>query len=194
MTRTVPIPERPLLRGERTWLRPLEERDLPALVSAINDSDVGGVAGFPMPQSLAQASAWLSRVLEGWGRDGYFFAVCELGDDRFVGTIWLQQLNVAHGRAELSIFMDAEHIGAGWGTDAQRVLLALAFRVIGLNRVYLTTDAHDNDRAIRSYEKVGFKREGLLRQAYRGPKGLHDAIAMAILAEEWTAAQEARLA
>ena len=182
-----PIPERPLLRGERTWLRPLEERDMPAYVAGINDAEVGGMAGYPMPHSVAQATAWLHKVMEGWGRDGLFFAVCELGDDRFVGTTWLKELNLWNGNAELAIFMDRDHIGGGWGTDAQRALLEFAFRSLGLERVYLTTAADDNARAIRSYEKVGFRVEGRMRRAYRGFQGLHDALLMSILRDEWEA-------
>ncbi|HEY7331577.1 MAG TPA: GNAT family protein [Candidatus Limnocylindria bacterium] len=183
-----PVPERPLLSGDRVWLRPLEERDMPAYVAAINDTEVGGIAGYGWPQSVGQATAWLTRVMEGWGRDGFFFAVCELGDDRFVGTTWLKELNLMHGNAELAICMDRDHIGAGWGSEAQRVLLAFAFRTVGLARVYLTTSAEDNARAIRSYEKVGFQVEGRMRSAYRGAVGLHDALLMSILREEWEAA------
>jgi RimJ/RimL family protein N-acetyltransferase len=183
-----PIPERPLLRGERVWLRPLEERDLPAFVAGVNDDEVGGVAGYPMPQSLSQATAWWKRCMEGWGRDGFYFAICELGDDRFIGTTWLKELNLLHGNAELAIFMDHDHISRGWGTDAQRVLVAFAFRSAGLARVYLTTAAEDNARAIRSYEKVGFQVEGRMRHAYRGRVGLHDAILMSMLREDWEAA------
>ena len=94
--------------------------------------------------------------MEGWSRDGFYFAVCEIGDDRFIGTVWLKQLNLLSGNAELAICMDRDHIGSGWGTDALRTLLAFAFRTVGLERVYLTTNAEDNARAIRSYEKVGF--------------------------------------
>jgi hypothetical protein len=39
-----PVPERPLLRGEKVWLRPLEKRDLTAYVAGINDTEVGGRA------------------------------------------------------------------------------------------------------------------------------------------------------
>jgi RimJ/RimL family protein N-acetyltransferase len=186
-----PIPERPLIRTERVWLRPLEERDLPAYVRAVNDVDVGGIAGWATPLSLAQATTWLQRTMEGWGRDSYYFAVCELGDDRFIGTIGLKELCLAHGNAELAIFMDRDHIGGGWGTDAQRALLSFAFRSLGLERVYLTTAAEDNERAIRSYQKVGFQVEGRMRSAYRGFLGLHDALLMSILRSEW---QETRLA
>ena len=182
-----PMPERPLLRGERVWLRPLEERDLPAYVTGINDTEVGGMAGYAMPQGVAQATAWWNRVMEGWGRDGFYFAICELGDDRFIGTTWLKELNLLHGNAELAIFMDHEHLGGGWGADAQRALLAFAFRNVGLARVYLTAFVN-NTRAIRSYEKLGFTHEGVMRNAWRGAQGLEDGVLMAMLREEWEAA------
>jgi RimJ/RimL family protein N-acetyltransferase len=178
------VPQRPLLRGERVWLRPLEERDMPAYVAGINDTEVGGLAGYAVPLSVAQATAWLGRVMEGWGRYGYYFAICPLGEDRFIGTTWLKELNLLHGNAELAIFMDREHIGSGWGTDAQRALLDFAFRTVGLARVYLTAFAA-NSRAIRSYERLGFRHEGLMRSAWRGSRGLEDGVLMAILRDEW---------
>ncbi len=55
-------------------------------------------------------------------------------------------------------------------------------------RIWLTVDA-DNARAIRSYEKVGFRREGVMRQSRRGLNGLADSLLMAILRDEWEAAQ-----
>jgi RimJ/RimL family protein N-acetyltransferase len=181
------IPERPLLRGERVWLRPLEERDMPAYVAGVNDTEVGGMAGYSVPMTVDHATAWLRQMTSPDGpRKGFFFAVCELGDDRFIGTTWLKELNLMHGNAELAIFMDRDHIGAGWGTEAQRVLLNFAFRSVGLERVYLTAFA-GNTRAIRSYEKLGFRLEGHMRSAWRGVDGLEDGVLMAILRDEWEA-------
>ena len=186
----VPVPDRPLLRGDRVWLRPLEERDLPAVVAGINDTEVGGLAGYKAPMNLDQAKGWLDHVNEKAKKgEGFFFTVCELGDDRFIGTVWLKDVDYWHGNGELAIFMDRDHIGKGFGTDAQRVLLAFAFTAVGLQRVWLTAYA-DNTRAIRSYEKLGFQREGLMRQSWRGPKGLEDSVLMAILADEWRAVAE----
>ena len=110
------VPERPLLHGERVWLRPLEERDLPAYVAGINDVEVGGWAGYGMPMSLEQAKEWLKHIGEkGHRGEGHFFAVCELGDDRFIGTVWLKDINLHFGSGELAIFMDHDHIGACLG-------------------------------------------------------------------------------
>jgi RimJ/RimL family protein N-acetyltransferase len=186
-----PVPERPLLHGARVWLRPLEARDMPAYVAGINDTEVGGRAGYRMPMSLEQATAWHARTLEHSRlEEGYFFAVCELGDDRFIGTTWLKEIKRLDGSAELAIYMDGEHIGSGWGTDAQRALLAFGFGTLGLERIWLTVN-DDNARAIRSYEKVGFQREGVMRRSFRVNGQLTDSVLMSILREEWQTAGEA---
>jgi RimJ/RimL family protein N-acetyltransferase len=183
-----PIPERPLLRGERIWLRPIEERDLASYVAGVNDSEVGGMAGYPWPQSQSQATAWWQKVMEGWGRDGFYFTVCVLGEDRFIGTTWLKELNLVQGSAELAIFMDHEHIGGGWGADAQRTLLRFGFGQLGLERIYLTAFV-GNRRAIRSYEKIGFLHEGVMRHAWRGLDGFQDGVLMSMLRDEWRAGE-----
>jgi RimJ/RimL family protein N-acetyltransferase len=182
-----PVPERPVLRGDRIWLRPLEEGDMVAYAAGINDVEVGIPAGYRWPMSVDLARAWLERQQDSVQRgDEFLFAICELGDDRFVGTTWLKEVSWVDGSAELAIYMDRDHIGAGWGTDAQRTLLRFGFISLGLRRIWLTVDA-DNARAIRSYEKVGFRREGVMRQARRGLNGLADSVLMAILREEWEA-------
>ena len=158
------------------------------MASGINDAEVGGIAGYKAPMSLEQVKGWLEHNNEKHKRgEAFLFAVCELGDDRFIGTVWLKDVNYWHGSAELAIFMDHEHIGAGLGTDAQRVLLDFAFTAVGVSRVWLTAYAA-NKRAIRSYEKLGFRHEGLMRKSWRGPRGLEDSVLMAILVEEWQGA------
>jgi RimJ/RimL family protein N-acetyltransferase len=184
----LPVPDRPMLRGERVWLRPLEGRDMPAYAAGINDTEVGAMAGYRWPMSVDQARAWLDRHQDAINRgEAFFFAVCEIGDDRFIGTTWLKDVNLLDGSAELAIYMDRDHVGAGWGTDAQRALLAFGFGALGLERVWLTVDA-DNARAIRSYEKVGFQREGIMRRSRRGLSGMTDGVLMSILRDEWQAA------
>jgi RimJ/RimL family protein N-acetyltransferase len=72
----------------------------------------------------------------------------------------------------------------GLGTEAMRVILRYAFEDSGLNRVGLSVFEF-NEPAIHTYEKLGFKREGQLRQAIQRDGSFHDAILMSILAHEW---------
>jgi RimJ/RimL family protein N-acetyltransferase len=72
----------------------------------------------------------------------------------------------------------------GLGTEAIRIILRYAFEDSGLNRVGLSVFDF-NETAIHTYQKLGFKTEGRLRQALRREGSFHDAILMSILAHEW---------
>ena len=92
-----PVPDRPLVRGDKVWLRPLEGRDMIAYTAGVNDTEVGGWAGYRWPQSLEMSRAWLERQQEAARRgDVFVYAVCELGDDRFIGTTWLKEVNMSN--------------------------------------------------------------------------------------------------
>jgi len=183
---------RPMLAGPRLWLRPIEVEDLEAHVAAVNDPLVGEPAGYTVPLGRAGAEHWFERtkerILTG---EMLYFAVCELGDDRFIGAISLRRFEPVDGHAELGIYMDREHQGSGWGTEAQGVLLDHAFGELRMQRIELTVSP-SNSRAIRSYEKVGFTREGVLRHVYWHRGAWEDAVLMSILHNEWMSGERPR--
>jgi RimJ/RimL family protein N-acetyltransferase len=75
----------------------------------------------------------------------------------------------------------------GLGTAFLSLVLDEAFGPMGAERFHLDCFA-DNLRAQRSYEKLGFTRDGVLRQAYRRADGTRaDLVMMAILKTEWEA-------
>ena len=81
---------------------------------------------------------------------------------------------------------DKEFWNRGYGTDATRALVRWGFDGLNLNRIWLRV-YEDNARAIRCYEKVGFRIEGRLRQdRFRDGRYL-DTIIMAILRDEFRA-------
>ena len=84
---------------------------------------------------------------------------------------------------------DKQYWNRGYGSDAMRVLLRLAFDKLNLHRIWLHVYDY-NPRAIASYEKCGFKREGVLReQRFYGGKH-HDIVVMGILEDEYRAIAE----
>ena len=124
-----PIPERPLLADGRVWLRPLEERDLAGLMAIVNDREVGWLAGFRAPWSPDGARGLAGRA----HREGLVTTKAPSSRSAssdpavMIGTVWLNHLSLGEQSAELAIAMDAAHVGNGWGTEAQRALLAFAF-------------------------------------------------------------------
>lgn len=118
----------------------------------------------------------------------YPFGIRELATDAFIGDILLMGVNHTHGDCFVGIGIgDRAYWGKGYGTDAMNVILRFAFHELNLRRVTLYALA-GNVRAVRSYEKCGFVREGLLRGGeHRGVRD--DVVAMGVLRDEWLAGQ-----
>jgi RimJ/RimL family protein N-acetyltransferase len=79
---------------------------------------------------------------------------------------------------------EKEYHGSGYGTEAMKLLVEYGFTTLNLNRIDL--EAHSfNSRALKSYAKVGFKKEGTRRHAVFINGEYHDSIMLSILKEEW---------
>lgn len=116
----------------------------------------------------------------------FFFAVRALDGDANIGftALWVNWLQrdayVAIGIGE------REYWGKGYGTDAMRLTLRYAFAELELHRVTLTVWGV-NERAIRSYEKAGFRREGVQRETMLREGRRVDTVVMGVLRGEFQA-------
>ncbi|MDO5047882.1 MAG: GNAT family N-acetyltransferase [Anaerococcus sp.] len=84
-----------------------------------------------------------------------YFAVRKIDDDRFIGFLGLKQINPILKRAKLGIVFDRAYVSLGYGTEAIKLLLDIAFTKVKLKEVYLDVNLF-NKRALRAYQKVGF--------------------------------------
>jgi RimJ/RimL family protein N-acetyltransferase len=137
------------------------------------------------PELLSRAEVG-RRVAQGLSDPSEVHFMIEAGR-RLIGEIRLREIHPC-GRAELAILIgEKDQWSRGYGGDAIRALLRLAFGELELRRVTLITDV-DNARGIRCYERCGFRHEGLLR-AHRLRYGAPlDMCAMGVLREEFLAA------
>lgn len=89
--------------------------------------------------------------------------ICSLDSDTPVGSVYIRDIDRQHNKAEYGIFIgEPQARGRGVGTAAAKLMLRYCFEEEKLHRVFLRAFA-DNLQAVRSYEKAGFKKEGLLR-------------------------------
>jgi RimJ/RimL family protein N-acetyltransferase len=129
---------------------------------------------------------FFEKMLKEESSANHFFSIRKLDDNRLLGDIGL---DVIHDWRSRDAFVglgiaDRNDWGKGYGTDAMKIILRFAFTELNLRRVTLTVFEY-NPRAIRSYEKTGFRHEGRLRGALlRGGKRW-DMLYMGILAEDW---------
>ena len=154
-----------ILRTERLALRPLEEADLRPLLDLVNDSEWWGETD---PDDLRN--------------DGQAFTIEVEG--QIAGWLGFSEENDPDYRyASLDITLAPEYQGRGLGAEALRTVIDWLI-ARGHHRFTIDPAAH-NRRAIRAYEKVGFRPVGRLRQYERGPDGTwHDGLLMDLLAEE----------
>ncbi len=93
--------------------------------------------------------------------------ICDAASDRPLGSVYIRDIDREHNKAEYGIFIGEDDArGRGVGTAAAKLMLRYCFEEEGLHRIYLRALA-SNLQAVRSYEKAGFVREGLLRDDVR---------------------------
>ena len=117
--------------------------------------------------------------------DGAAFAITF--DGVLVGSIqYADETGADSTHAGIDLFLDTAHQGQGLGSDAIRTLARHLLEVRGHHR--LTIDpAVANERAIRTYRRVGFRPVGVMRQYERGPDGTwHDGLLLDLLTGELT--------
>lgn len=126
---------------------------------------------------------WVEKRIE--RNESFDFTIRALADDRVVGDIGLDGLRWIHGDTFVGIALgDRDDWNKGYGTDAMRLILRYAFTELNLHRVSLGLFEY-NPRALRSYEKAGFKLEGRMRGTLHREGRRWDDLYMGILRTEW---------
>lgn len=169
-------------REARVVLAPLREEDSDLLFEWINDRDLVLLSSPFEPVERPDHDRWFRSVRE---RDDIeIFGIRLREEDRLIGSCQLNRIDRRNFTCELQIRIgEAEARGRGYGTEAVRLLLAHAFGRLGMARVGLHV-FEGNAAAIRAYEKVGFKREGVLRGAALIDGNRIDVLVMSALREE----------
>jgi RimJ/RimL family protein N-acetyltransferase len=139
----------------------------------------------PRLHSAKATKEWLEKQLEEDQTNTYWFAIRALEDDRLLGDADLSVINWGSRDAFVGIGIgEREFWGKGYGSDAMELILRYAFNELNLRRVSLNVFEF-NERALRSYEKVGFRIEGWERQVIKREGHRWDVIDMGLLREEW---------
>jgi ribosomal-protein-serine acetyltransferase len=121
--------------------------------------------------------------------DGFQAAI--VCDGRIVGAVGFHGVDWQHRSTSIGYWLDAGHQGRGIMTGAVRALVDHALRDWELNRVEIRV-APDNRRSRAIPERLGFRQEGVLRQAERVDDRYLDSVVYAVLASDWPPAPGGR--
>jgi aminoglycoside 6'-N-acetyltransferase len=168
--------QRPTLTGEHVTLRPGGDADVDALLAVLAEPSVACWWGVPdsREEVLEKLTASAEVVL----------LVVEAGGGVAGGIEYHEETTPGYRHAGIDVYLGERFQGRGLGEEAVRLLARFLFDVHGHHR--LTIDpAVDNVRAVRAYEKVGFRPVGVMREYERGADGrFHDGLLMDLLRDE----------
>jgi len=170
------------LSGSRVYLRPLGRADARAMLPWVNNPEVTRTLLIHRPTNLEGEEKFIERLSEDDTMVG--LGIVEKAGDRLVGATSLMQIDTRSRHAQFGILIgDSADWGKGFATEATRLIVDYGFDTLNLHRVWLHVTA-DNAAGIRVYEKVGFRHEGVLRDALFTGGRYVDLVAMGILRGE----------
>lgn len=171
------------LEEKRVFLRPLEQEDLDFLYTNLWHQESRRLTGTQTIFSKQGVQTWFENVSSDSSRMD--LVICLQEDNKIIGDIAMIDIDHQNRNANVRLAIYNEDLwGKGYGTEALRLLLKHSFEILNLHRVQLDVFSY-NKRAIKAYEKVGFKREGAVRDALYYDGEYHDSIIMGILENEF---------
>jgi RimJ/RimL family protein N-acetyltransferase len=186
--RLLPDAERlPDLPTPRLVLRALGPDDVPALLAIFGDPEVCRYWSRPPLPDLDAAAALQAEVARHFAERTLFqWGIVERAGGRVVGTCTLAALSPEHRRAEVGYALAREVWGRGYAAEALPALVAFAFTALGLHRLEADVDPR-NAPSLRSLERLGFAREGHLRERWFQQGEWQDAALYGLLRADWEA-------
>jgi RimJ/RimL family protein N-acetyltransferase len=180
--RSIPLPRPPLTDGDLR-LRPWERGDVKAVTAACQDPEIPRWTVVPHNYTERHARDFIN----GTGADiqsGRELALAIVDPDgRLLGALGLSNFDWADLKGEIGYWIVAEARRRGVGSRATRLLATWAITQLGLERVELLANPH-NEASLRLAERAGFTREGTLRR-YRRRHGVREDLVMfSLLAED----------
>jgi RimJ/RimL family protein N-acetyltransferase len=180
------------LEGNFVRLEPLMEAHVPALAEVGCDDRIWRLMLYGLIRTEDDMRAWVGDMLarQAAGTD-LPFAVVHLASGRVAGATRYMEMRPEHKGLEIGgTWYASEFQRTAVNTECKYLLLKHAFEVLGAIRVQFKTDTH-NERSWQALERIGAKREGVLRNQYILHDGtVRDSVYYSIIEQEWPGVKE----
>lgn len=176
-----------MIRGENVFLRPIEVTDLPLLMKWRNDGEIAKYTwpGVPYPVPMGKQREWFDQLQADSDTKELLICLCE--GETPIGTVSIHDMSSRNMTGFMTIVIgESAYWGHGYGTEAMHLFLRYCFRILNLRRIVLEVYEY-NERAIRSYEKIGFVKEGKVRRNIFKDGRYVDEYVMAIFKDDYLA-------
>jgi UDP-4-amino-4,6-dideoxy-N-acetyl-beta-L-altrosamine N-acetyltransferase len=170
-----------MITGQKIFLKGVTKDESMLIYDWVNREELRALTGTQYPVSEYEHEEWIKRIAT--ATDKKLFLICDKASDRAIGTIGLKNFDYTARKVELFISIgEPDFISGGYGSDAVKTLVDYCFNSLNLHKIFLRV-YESNQRAIRCYEKVGFEKEGTLRDEHFSSGKYENVIIMGILSK-----------
>ena len=175
-----------LVRGPELHLRYATPDDAPALLELGGDPEVTRHFSWGPYRELDEPLAYVASLARQRAAGTRLeFVICDAADVP-LGVTGLSEFAPRDRRATVGTWLGRPHWGSGANRASKALILALAFRTLGLERVTALASP-ENARSLAALERLGFVREGLLRSYHRHGDERRDVAILGLLRGDWEA-------
>ena len=179
----------PTLDGARLRLRQLDDRDVPALYTVFGDPEVARFWAVPALEHESAAADIVAQARTNFeARRGFRWGIALRADDTIIGTCSLFNLDAANRRAEVGYALARTQWRNGYASEALALAMGFGFTMLGLRRLEADVDPR-NGASLHMLERLGFQREGYLRERFEVAGEIQDSVVLGLLASEWRASR-----
>lgn len=168
-----------MITGNKIVLKGITKESANEIYEWVNREDLRTLTGTVYPVSEYEHEEWIKRQVT--SSDRKLFLIAEKESGKNIGTIGLRNFDWISRNVELFISIgDYPKNTRGYGSDAVSTLVDYCFKKLNFHKVYLHV-FESNKKAIRCYEKVGMRCEGVLKDQHFQNGNYEDVLVMGIL-------------
>jgi RimJ/RimL family protein N-acetyltransferase len=166
-------------------LRALTASDIEKTFLWHNQEDISDLySGHPFPVNIEMETKWYEKILKS-NFPMTIFGIEVIESNNLIGITVLRDINMIYRSAEFAFYIgDQSERGKGYSKEALILTLRFAFLKLGLQRIYVKI-LEENVQTIKIHERIGFKREGILRKSVFKNGHYKNELFMGLLEEEF---------
>lgn len=172
-----------ILKGKKVILRTVRLSDAPRFVKWFNDPEVNKFL-LVREMNLKDEIKWIKDQIKYNGKDRVHFSIDTI-DGVHIGSCGISSIEKRNKKGGIGIMIgNKSYWNSGYGSEAMRILINFGFQKLKLHRIFLDVYEY-NKRAIKVYKRLGFKTEGIMKEANYWNGKFWNTYNMAILKQEW---------
>jgi RimJ/RimL family protein N-acetyltransferase len=168
------------LEGEKVDLRTVEEEDIEFLRNGVNHPEVRKYMGNKRPQNIETQKEFIENTDD----DTQHLLICTKDEEKAGVVSLIKQEDRPENMAKIGLWIHPNHQKKGFGTEASKLMTNYGFKQLDYHRIFARAYNH-NESSQKIWERIGYEREGVLRDHSYSKGEYRDLIYFGAIQGEW---------